>query len=151
MCGLGCHPGILQDDRVSRQSRQVLEPADVGGGQAPDRHGEVGPWRAKPALGRAELLGRVHGPPRRQHLPNTGGKDVLDLVVEPQGIEHAARLHVVASLAVADDPAASAGCGLERFRHLLALQSPFLSHGRNEVVPAGLLGQTRGWITSWES
>ena len=70
-------------------------------------------------------------------------RDALDLIVEPQSIEHAPRLHVVAGLAVADDPAAPAGYGLERFRHLLSSASGFLSHLRNKVAQAPLLRQTR--------
>ena len=67
------------------------------------------------------------GPQGESACQMPAGRNGLHRVLEPQCIEYAARLHVVAGLAVADDPAAPAGYGLERFRHLLSLDFGFLS------------------------
>src|SRR2546423_15489532 len=87
------------------------------------------------ALRGAEALGRADGPQGRKRRPNSRGRNPLHRVLEPQRIEYASRLHIVAGLAVADDPAAPAGYGLERFRHLLSLDFGFLSCLRNNVAP----------------
>src|SRR4029077_8743369 len=92
---------------VGGKGRCPFGRADVGRRQAAGGDGEIRPRRPELTLWPAEMLRRADGTPRRQELPEPFRLNQLGLAGKAQRRQHAAALHFVAALAVANDPAAT--------------------------------------------
>ena len=128
--GAGAGARILQDHREAAAVRGLLHGAQIGDGAPARGDDDVGEGRADRAAVAVGRLARVDRPARHQPGEGLSRRDAPDLGRHAEPLGDAEALHLVAGLAVGQDPDGGRGCR--------ARPVPSLGGCAGEPRPAGV-------------